>query len=402
MRALQVLIFLIPFQNHPLLSMNILPRLTPIKIAGLIAVMMIIFQAKKTKIKVGLLLPELFFLIWVGIEISLSIFWFPTVGADSIKSFISFVLFYFVVKNRVDNSADVDRIFRACMIAMAWSSVYMFKEYFQLRHVFTGFRPRGSFGDSNYFAIAAIVVLPMCISLLNRAKGYHRYLIILCTSGIAGGVLVGQSRGGIIGCLLLGFLYWLNAKRKIRGVAIGLLFCGLGAFFVPDNFWDRIKKVEVKETTEVAGDDLSNKRRIELPRAGLIMYAANPIFGVGPGNYKENSAKYNPILWDLNGPGVAHNTYLEIIGETGTVGLFLFLGTLAGLIRGFNKVMNSHAGNINLFSQSLALKISLYGYSFAAIFLSAQFSKFYWLIIFVGIGIQRVAKMEEYRQIQKE
>ncbi|MDB9744231.1 O-antigen ligase family protein, partial [Fibrobacterales bacterium] len=161
------------------------------------------------------------------------------------------------------------------------------------------------------------------------------------------------------------------------------------------------KKVEVKETTEVAGDDLSNKRRIELPRAGLIMYAANPVFGVGPGNYKDNSAKYNPILWDLNGPGVAHNTYLEIMAETGTIGFLLFLGILIGLIRGFNKVMNSHSGNLILFSQSLALKISLYGYSFAAIFLSAQFSKFYWLIVFVGIGIQRVAKMEEHRQTQK-
>ncbi|MDB9744129.1 hypothetical protein OAA91_01220, partial [Fibrobacterales bacterium] len=173
MKALQFLIFLIPFQNHPILSMNILPRLTPIKIAGLIAVLMIFFLAKKTKIKIVILLPELFFLIWVGMEISLSMFWFPTVGGDSISSFISFVLFYFVVKNNVHNSQDVDKIFKACMIAMAWSSFYMFKEYFQLRHVFIGFRPRGSFGDSNYYAIAAIVVLPMCISLLNRTKGYE-------------------------------------------------------------------------------------------------------------------------------------------------------------------------------------------------------------------------------------
>lgn len=400
MRALQILIFLIPFQNHPLLSMNILPRLTPIKIAGIVAVLTIIFQTKKVGTKVPMAMPESLFLFWVALELFLSTFWFPTVGADSVRSFISFLMFYFVVKNKVDNTSDVDAIYRACMIAMAWSSFYMFKEYFQLRHTYNGFRPKGSFGDSNYYSIAAVVVMPMCISLLNRAKSYKRFLIIGCISAIAGGVLVGQSRGGIIGMVILGFLYWLNSKKKIRGIALSLLLCGIAAAFVPANFWDRLSKNKVSESTDLSGDDLSNKRRVELPRAGFLMYKANPIFGVGPGNYKENSAVHNPILWDLQGPGVAHNTFLEVLGETGTVGMILFIGILLGLIRTLNKVMNSHSGNINIYSQALALKISLYVYSFTAFFLSAQFSKFYWLIIFVGIAVQKVSKIEEAMQIK--
>ena len=52
MRALQILILLIPHQNHPILSMHLLPSLTPIKIAGMVAVFQsLLFLASRRKEK---------------------------------------------------------------------------------------------------------------------------------------------------------------------------------------------------------------------------------------------------------------------------------------------------------------------------------------------------------------
>ncbi len=395
MWLLQMLIFLIPFQNHPLLSMNILPRITPIKIIGLLAIFyslqLISKQEKTARPFVGTL-----FLFFTGSQIALSIIWHDSVGPDSIKSLMSFLIFYVATTTITQQTIDINKVFWACVIAMAWSSIYMYKEYFIFRNVFIGFRPRGSFGDSNYFCIAAILVLPMAKSLFETVKGNQKKIVLILGLLIIGGIMVSQSRGGMLGLSIIITLYILHSPRVIQTAAICMIVVSIGLLFMPDNFWKRLEKgVSVKETTEVAGDDLSNKRRVELPRAGLLMYQGNPVFGVGLGNYKEMSAVYNPILWEINGPGVAHNTYIEILGETGTIGAALFLGIMLFTVTGLNRMIRSHRENIMITSQAIALKIGIYGYAVSAVFLTAQYSKFYWLVIFIALALFKYVKKYE-------
>ncbi|MEN9306665.1 MAG: hypothetical protein RL173_597, partial [Fibrobacterota bacterium] len=323
MIALWLMIFLIPFQNHPLLSASIGPKFTPIKALGIIALMLAIsslLSPKKGETKSGILPEGVLFLVFAGSQFLLAAIWYPKVGDDPMRSLFSFVVFLLAVMGLVKNIADLRMVLWACLIAMAWSSTYMFKEYFTLRHVFNGFRPRGSFGDSNYYCIAAVVVIPVGMALTAVTKGWRRWVAAALLAAVVGGVMVAQSRGGILGVLIVAGLAALNSKRPIlTGIGICLAL-GIAAPMMPDNFWERMKKTEIKEDTKVSGDDLSNKRRIELPRSGVLMWQANPILGVGPGNYKENSAVYNPILWELNGPGIAHNTFVEIIAEHGIWG----------------------------------------------------------------------------------
>ncbi|MGL1904352.1 MAG: O-antigen ligase family protein [Fibrobacterales bacterium] len=390
MRLLQLLIFLIPFQNHPLLSMNILPRFTPIKLIGVMALFYSFQLIAKNKKRQPIDFISGLFLSFTFSQLILSLFWHSTVGPDAIKSLVSFLVFYITAITIISNPQKIDRIFWACIIAMAWSSLYMYKEYILLKNVFVGFRPRGSFGDSNYYCIAAILVLPMARSLYTTVAGKQRYIVLALGLLIVGGMMVAQSRGGMLGLGIIIGIYLLHSTQKLRSAILTVLICTIGLLFMPDNFWTRLEKgVSVKETTEVAGDDLSNKRRIELPRAGLLMYSANPILGVGLGNYKSQSAIYNPILWEINGPGVAHNTYIEILGETGTLGSLLFLGILFFTISTLNTIIRHHRDSIIISSQALALKVGIYGYAFTAIFLTAQYSKFYWLVLFIAIALKR-------------
>lgn len=395
MKFLCLLIFLIPFQNHPLLSMSIGPKITPIKVIGIFVLILglrSLFMTKDAETKPRLLGQGYFFLIFCFSQFLLSVLWFPKVGDDAMRSFFSFLVFFIAVSSLVRKPEDLRLVFWTCLVAMAWSSIYMYKEYFQLRHVYAGFRPRGSFGDSNYFCIAAVTVSPMGISLFNTHKGRARLVAGAMVVFMLGAIMISQSRGGILGALVIGALYILSSRNVVRSVILGAFCLWSASLFMPDNFWERMKKTEIKETNKVAGDDLSNKRRIELPRAGILMFQDNPILGVGPGNYKDNSAKYNPILWELNGPGIAHNTFVEILAELGLFGTFCFLGMNLLSVTTLNRLVRRHPEDIEFAQMAKAIKIGLYAFFASAVFLSAEFSKFYWLAIFLTSAMERVSR----------
>ncbi len=206
--------------------------------------------------------------------------------------------------------------------------------------------------------------------------------------------MVAQSRGGILGLLVIGLLLVAGSRRPVRSGLVLVACLGMAAPLMPDNFWERMRKTEIKEDTKVSGDDLSNKRRIELPRAGILMWQANPVLGVGPGNYKANSAVYNPVLWELNGPGIGHNTFVEILAEHGLWGSACFLGILLLSLRTCNRTMRLHPDHPELVAAARALKIGLYGFVSSAVFLSAQFSKFYWLALFLGHALDRISRQQ--------
>lgn len=395
MIMLWLMIFLIPFQNHPLLSASIGPKFTPIKAIGILALIWAVkalLETRKGETPPRLLPEGAMFLLFAGSQFLLAMVWYPTVGDDPMRSLFSFTVFLLLVLGLIRKEADLTGVLWACTIAMAWSSTYMFKEYFTLRHVFNGFRPRGSFGDSNYYCIAAVLVIPMAMALFVTQKGWKRWLAGGLLLAILGGVMVAQSRGGVLGVLILAALGILNSRRPVAAGLGLVLALGIAAPLMPANFWERMKKTEVKEETKVSGDDLSNKRRIELPRSGILMWQANPVLGVGPGNYKENSAVYNPILWELNGPGIAHNTFVEILAEHGLWGVVCFLGIFLLSVRTCNRTARLHPDHENLVTYAKAFKIGMYGFWASAVFLSAQYSKFYWLALFLGHALDRVSR----------
>lgn len=394
MKLLYLLIFLIPFQNHPMLSRAIVPTLTPIKMVGFAVLGYAAYlnlsrylhlqKPEKTLFQEGM------FLFFFFSQILLALFWYPDVGGDAMKSIISFLIFYSAITTIVKTEEQMVKIFWACSFAMAWSSIYMFKEYVAFRDVYNGFRPRGSFGDSNYFSIAALMVVPMATALFKLSTGKKKILALVFLLSIIGGVMVGQSRGGMIGLVIIAANYFRSSKAKLHLTILMLCALPVGAMLMPANFWERIQNFEVEESTDVSGDAQSNKRRVELPRAGILMFKAKPILGVGLGNYKVNSARYNPILKYIGGPGIAHNTYVEMLGEGGIVGFTLFSGTLVVSMFLFGGISRRTADGTVAKESSKAMLYALFAYSFSAIFLTAQYSKFYWLLIFLGVALVRI------------
>jgi len=78
------------------------------------------------------------------------------------------------------------------------------------------------------------------------------------------------------------------------------------------------------QATEVTDDNWATLERLAHWHAAWAMWADNPWLGVGIGNYALAYVRYAVPRWQ-DPLGHAHNYYLHVAGETGTVGLTAYL-----------------------------------------------------------------------------
>jgi O-antigen ligase len=132
-----------------------------------------------------------------------------------------------------------------------------------------------------------------------------------------------------------------RASFAIPALALTVL---AGSYAISPMFQDRVARtLAITEATEQALNEASSLR-IPIFRASIRMYAAHPINGVGvrafPMAYVEY-AEDDDIHLEMAGPQEnkarhnathAHNVVLEVMADTGTIGL---VGFLTGLILGW-------------------------------------------------------------------
>jgi O-antigen ligase len=141
--------------------------------------------------------------------------------------------------------------------------------------------------------------------------------------------------------------------------------------------------------------------RSDIWTVGARMVKANPVHGVGGGNFPVSSVHYllapGLIVRDdfiLVTPKVAHNIYLEVQAELGLVGLVLFL-TLIGFsircsLRGAREFRRRGDTQMELLSR--AVVIALAGILAADFFASEQYSKQLWVLLALGPVLLRISR----------
>ena len=162
---------------------------------------------------------------------------------------------------------------------------------------------------------------------------------------IAAGLLASWSRGAWlgIGCAALVMLVALPRKLS-QGlalvVAVSILTLGLWqAGILPDALVSRLTSslTDLVSVTDVRGVDAHSGNFAVIERlahwqAAVDMADDYPIFGVGLGNYSARYAEYRLINWK-HPLGHAHNHYLNLLAETGVVGVVAWLAYWAFMLR---------------------------------------------------------------------
>jgi O-antigen ligase len=142
-----------------------------------------------------------------------------------------------------------------------------------------------------------------------------------------------QSRGGEIAlaaALLFVILAGMPSIRVLMRVVI-VVFLGivlvLLAGWIPAGIFNPVLRflgVTQISFTNPGSQDYSTAERLAHWIAGLHMFMDHPVLGVGIGNYPDAYPKYFITIF-TNSLGHAHNYYINIAAETGSIGLIAFL-----------------------------------------------------------------------------
>jgi O-antigen ligase len=130
---------------------------------------------------------------------------------------------------------------------------------------------------------------------------------------------------------------------------------------------------------------LSNSERLLLIEIAIEEFKISPVFGIGIGNY--NNYAQTVLGYQLRANNMStHNLFLELIAETGTIGLFLFASTLY-------KLFVLSLSNKNYRSLLLLLVLSFY-------FLFNVFSGLSrsYFVIFLATSIFLVIRKESFNE----
>ena len=121
---------------------------------------------------------------------------------------------------------------------------------------------------------------------------------------------------------------WIGLALGVGGIVIIFVLNNFGLLpsFIASRFADVGDFVQVYDVRGVHINDsnFSIVERLAHWQAALNMADAHPLFGVGFGNYEAAYNDYRLVNWKY-AFGHAHNIYLNVLAETGAVGLAAYL-----------------------------------------------------------------------------
>lgn len=302
-----------------------------------------------------------------------------------------------------------------------------------------GVRLAGTIGNSNAYAQMLVCAVPLALyrtwSEPNRAA---RVVALAATALMCTVIMWTYSRSG--GIALVAVLVIALAYRRFRAryVMTVVLLGLIGAVCAPHTYVDRVVvttqyivqrlphptaqstagghenapgQVDGRPQTPAAQsngaptnggplvdeaprpNDGSLPERLALLRVGLLMFRDHPWIGVGKGNYLSAFPDYaRQVDSRLAGqPKVTHNTPLQILADTGVVGLTTFvilvLLVVAGL-RGARQLSGRH----HMLLEPVELGIG--GYLITALFNSDDFPRFLWLLLGLAMAGRQIVSRE--------
>lgn len=253
----------------------------------------------------------------------------------------------------------------------------------------------GTYGEPNEFATYLVVGLVLALAsaavwrdsagLRLAAFGIAALCAVVSFLTISRAALVAMAVALAAGILVGG--RWRAKAALVALVVVALTATYFAAFASPE-------ALERVTTTESSG-------RTDLWRVAWRMVEANPVQGVGAGNFRESSIDYllqpGVIRRDeyiVDQPNLVHNIYLGALAELGVIGFLMFGAILVfSLVCALRAVRAfSSAGDVRMEMLARGLLVAIAAILAADFFASEPFSKQLWLLLALSPALLSIAR----------
>jgi O-antigen ligase len=245
-------------------------------------------------------------------------------------------------------------------------------------------RLKGGLGDPNVLAAAIVPAIALAAGLLVVVRGRVRVILLACIGVLVLGLGATQSRGGALAAvvaLVVALLVMRNHRKPVLIAAIGIAAVGVAYFSAYPQGWDRMTKSD------------GGNGRSELWEVAWRITSDHPVAGVGLHNFTVHSPRYvrepgalKNVKLIAERPHAVHNTYLELLTETGVVGLtLLLLAAAASLLAGLKAAQQFEArGDIASGALARAAVVAASAALAAAFFVTIGSRMGLWFILALG------------------
>jgi probable O-glycosylation ligase (exosortase A-associated) len=187
--------------------------------------------------------------------------------------------------------------------------------------------------DNNSLALALVVALPLMNYLQATSRVPLAKLACLGVLGFSLLTVVGTySRGALLALVAAGTAYALRTRAAAKFVMVGALMAATLPVVLPSSWFERMS------TIQSYSEDASFEGRIAAWTTSLNVATARPLTGGGFSAIERDS-----VARQFQSPGslrvgrAAHSIYFQVLGDTGFVGLALYL--LMIVAAGLNTVL---------------------------------------------------------------
>jgi O-antigen ligase len=205
-------------------------------------------------------------------------------------------------------------------------------------------RASGTYISPNNFAGFLEMILPLAVSyiLAGRMKPVMRILLCYAAMVIAAGMVVTFSRGGwaagAAAVLALLVILIFHRNHRIPALLLLVVLVGGGTVFVKNYLSKSVTYMNRAEVPLEKGQDVLDYRR-DMWGAAEQMWRDNFWWGVGPAHYDYRFRQYRTERVQMD-PDRAHNDYLNLLADWGTVGGIIVLAGMAVFCAGLWQTRN--------------------------------------------------------------
>jgi putative inorganic carbon (hco3(-)) transporter len=256
----------------------------------------------------------------------------PSHSVTAISNFMNTFVFYLLMVNVLTTEKRLAGFIWASILSGGYTAIssaiaylggdFMFAQGIDRAQSLAG-------ADPNTLANSLVLALPFMAFAVGWAKRrILKFVSIMLAIATVFTIAITGSRGGVMGLLVVLFLIWLTSKHRLMTMMIFLVVVAIGWLALPGQYKARYSSVTSVATGEV---DPSTQGRYDAWHAGVNMFLARPLFGVGVGNF---SVAYSSGDYSDRASWLApHSLYVQLIAELGLTGVMAFVLLIFYLMR---------------------------------------------------------------------
>jgi len=258
-------------------------------------------------------------------------------------------------------------------------------------------RLTGAGVNSNQLGLFMVgsAVLAATLAMSRAFSGVTRLLLAAASVICLLALLKTGSREALLGLFVAMIVGTVFAGRGRRALAMLLTTVAIlsAAFYIaafaPPDIRERVTQLE------------GGSGREDIWRVGVRMVRANPVLGVGAGNYIVSSKHYylgpgavRRPEYIIDDPKEAHNIYLNVLAELGVVGLAAFLAIVGSMLACGVMAARAFAqrGDTSMEIVSRGVCAALCGVLAGSFFSSQLYSKPLWLMLALCPALLAIAR----------